>query len=175
MHFKRLNNCNWPTCSSPEPKACNMGSFSLIKSSTDTFWRKPHRMERIISPSSATQAACLSSHRHQPNPWGHHHHGAGHGSATPASPRTLCCEPGGAFPLWIRTPGLSPSLATCRCHPGGRSPALAPATPSISGDKLLLQGAFVGTPRHGERWGGLCGSPLGLGAAPPLPARGGRR
>jgi len=61
MHFKCLNNCNWPTRSSPEPKASNMGSFSLIKSSTDTLCRKPHRMERIISRSSAGRAAALSS------------------------------------------------------------------------------------------------------------------
>lgn len=174
MHFKCLNNCNWPTCSSPEPKACNMGSFSLIKSSTDTFWRKPHRMERIISPSSATPAACLSSHRHEHNPWGHHHHGAGHGSVTPASPQTLCCEPGGLFPCGSGPPGCPqawPRAGAIQVAAAQRwlQPRHPSAVTSSCCKELLLAPLGMG------RGGGLCDSLLGLGAAPPLPAWGGRR
>lgn len=197
MHFKCLNNCNWPTRSSPEPKACNMGSFSLIKSSTDTLCRKPHRMERIISRSSASRAACLSSPSRRPAPSEPASHqrsrdGAWDGRG-PASSQVMC--PHGtpiqrSAPSWggpslpsptpPRDPGLSPCPGSTpeprqpprcwrgarQCHPGvwlspradtSRLPGSSrrAATSSISDDKLLLQGAFVGTLcRAGEGGGG---------------------
>lgn len=121
--------------------------------------------------------------------------------------RALCPERGWPRSSQCHPPGLSPCsgrpaeprcwLAACQCHPGGwLSPRADTArlpgssrrttTSSISDDKLLLQGAFVGTRcrakqggKNRARW--LCGRPPRRehrprqGAAPSLPAAGGGR
>lgn len=124
MHFKCLNNCNWPTRSSPEPKACNMGSFSLIKSSTDTLCRKPHRMEGIISQ------RCLSVIPQLPagpsGPIGHRQPGWLWGLWAESHPCPSCCVCGAAE-------RGRPCLSQCHHsnYPSATSPGCPSATPWV--------------------------------------------
>lgn len=125
MHFKCLNNCNWPTRSSPEPKACNMGSFSLIKSSTDTLCRKPHRMEGIISQ------RCLSVIPQLPagpsGPIGHRQPGWLWGLWAESHPCPSCCVCGAAE-------RGRPCLSQCHHsnYPSATSPGCPSAIPGLS-------------------------------------------
>lgn len=99
-----------------------MGSFSLIKSSTDTLCRKPHRMEGIISQ------RCLSVIPQPPagpsEPAGHRHSRDGFGMAA-SHPHPRCCVCGiAAAVLSAPSEGgpACPSATPPACPPGREAP-----------------------------------------------------